>query len=569
MVSAERASSTYYDIIVVGSGVLGTALSISLARSGRKVLVVERDLSPPHARIVGELLQPGGCVSLDKLGLLDALEGIDAVPCQGYMVIQSRERSVRTPYPANDGKRVVNARNADAWNSSELFEGRSFHHGRFVGSLRERLVGQKNLDVLEGTVNDLIECGTTGNKVIGIRVTPKNSDGTKIEVLSPLTIIADGYASKFRKIVNPSAPAPLTRSYFVGIELEHCKLPAPHHGHVILPSSAPNGNKADARIGPILLYALSPTTVRMLVDVSTQKTPSKDFLRDKIAPVLPESVVPSFLDALADDSPNHPGGQKVKSMPNSFLPPSVQGKLRDSKEGVLLAGDAMNMRHPLTGGGMSVALNDAVILTELLGGGSRRRASPRVSLNGHANGNGQANGNGLADSEEKDQSDSDDDSSLASSISLDDREVCNIEDWWEVRNRLEEWHWRRKGVGTCVNVLAMALYTLFGAEDENLDVLRKGCFEYFLLGGQCIEGPVSMLSALNPSPPLLLYHFFSVALYSIYLLFTAPRLPKGQTEGKPTRPTVLDYPALTVQSVLVFWTACRVILPVLWSEVDF
>jgi squalene monooxygenase len=32
-----------------------------------------------------------------------------------------------------------------------------------------------------------------------------------------------------------------------------------------------------------------------------------------------------------------------------------------SSSGVLLLGDAYNMRHPLTGGGMSVALNDVQI----------------------------------------------------------------------------------------------------------------------------------------------------------------------------------------------------------------
>lgn len=34
--------------------------------------------------------------------------------------------------------------------------------------------------------------------------------------------------------------------------------------------------------------------------------------------------------------------------------------------GVLLLGDAYNMRHPLTGGGMSVALNDVSIWRDLL-----------------------------------------------------------------------------------------------------------------------------------------------------------------------------------------------------------
>ncbi len=49
-------------------------------------------------------------------------------------------------------------------------------------------------------------------------------------------------------------------------------------------------------------------------------------------------------------------------MPNSYLPPTPQTK----HAGVLLLGDAHNMRHPLTGGGMTVAFNDALLLAELL-----------------------------------------------------------------------------------------------------------------------------------------------------------------------------------------------------------
>lgn len=56
------------DIIIVGAGVLGSALAAVLARDGRKVTVVERDLREPD-RIVGELLQPGGYRALRELGL--------------------------------------------------------------------------------------------------------------------------------------------------------------------------------------------------------------------------------------------------------------------------------------------------------------------------------------------------------------------------------------------------------------------------------------------------------------------------------------------------------------------
>ena len=54
-------------------------------------------------------------------------------------------------------------------------------------------------------------------------------------------------------------------------------------------------------------------------------------------------------------------------MPNSFLPAYPQHRLPYAT-GCLLVGDAPNMRHPLTGGGMTVGLGDAVILTELFGG---------------------------------------------------------------------------------------------------------------------------------------------------------------------------------------------------------
>ena len=54
--------------MVVGAGVLGSAIAAVLSRDGRKVILIERDTSEPD-RIVGELLQPGGYRALKKLGL--------------------------------------------------------------------------------------------------------------------------------------------------------------------------------------------------------------------------------------------------------------------------------------------------------------------------------------------------------------------------------------------------------------------------------------------------------------------------------------------------------------------
>ena len=53
--------------------------------------------------------------------------------------------------------------------------------------------------------------------------------------------------------------------------------------------------------------------------------------------------------------------ERIRRMPACFLPPSP-----NPKSGVLTLGDAFNMRHPLTGGGMTVALKDVIIWRQLL-----------------------------------------------------------------------------------------------------------------------------------------------------------------------------------------------------------
>lgn len=57
-----------YDLIIVGAGIVGCAAARAFGSDGRRVLLLERDLSEPD-RIVGELLQPGGVNALKQLGL--------------------------------------------------------------------------------------------------------------------------------------------------------------------------------------------------------------------------------------------------------------------------------------------------------------------------------------------------------------------------------------------------------------------------------------------------------------------------------------------------------------------
>jgi squalene monooxygenase len=148
------------DIVIIGAGVLGCAAAITFARQGRSVILLEKSLKEPD-RIVGELLQPGGVSALEKLGLRDCLEEIDAVRVQGYQVIYYGQ-PVSIPYPEN----AVTDRSTKTGKSARP-EGRSFHHGRFIRRLRETAMKETNITVVETAATDMVRCGYTG-QVLGV-----------------------------------------------------------------------------------------------------------------------------------------------------------------------------------------------------------------------------------------------------------------------------------------------------------------------------------------------------------------------------------------------------------------
>ena len=166
-----------------------------------------------------------------------------------------------------------------------------------------------------------------------------------------------------------------------------------------------------------------------------------------MCPQLPQQIQACFTEAV--------NTTKARSMPNSFLPPSNTAK---KVSNLILVGDAMNMRHPLTGGGMTVAFWDAVLIRDLL--------HPNYISTFHKN-----------------------------------DQLLN--------HQINKLFWKRKGLSSVVNVLAQALYALFSAGDGkyilllnvfyfNIDPylkeLQKGCFAYFQIGGICVSTPVGLLA---------------------------------------------------------------------------
>lgn len=71
-------------------------------------------------------------------------------------------------------------------------------------------------------------------------------------------------------------------------------------------------------------------------------------------------------------------------------------------------------------------------------------------------------------------------------------------------------------VASTINTLAGALYKVFCASpDPARKEMRQACFDYLSLGGVFSNGPVSLLSGLNPRPLSLVLHFFAVAIYGV------------------------------------------------------
>ncbi|KAI3451891.1 hypothetical protein Pfo_008556 [Paulownia fortunei] len=420
------------DVIIVGAGVAGAALAYTLGKDGRRVSVIERDLSEPD-RIVGELLQPGGYLKLIELGLEDCVENIDAQRVLGYALFKDG-KNTKLSYP-------LEKFHADV-------AGRSFHNGRFVQRMREKAATLPNVQLEQGTVTSLLEENGT---IKGVQY--KTKAGQELKAYAPLTIVCDGCFSNLRRsLCNPKVDIP---SCFVGLVLENCQLPFQNHGHVIL-----------ADPSPILFYPISSTEIRCLVDIPGQKLPSlasgemAKYLKTVVGPQVPPELHDAFISAV--DKGN------IRTMPNRSMPAAPY-----PTPGALLMGDAFNMRHPLTGGGMTVALSDIVVLQNLL------------------------------------------------------KPLRNLKDADSLCKYLESFYTLRKPVASTINTLAGALHKVFCASsDQARKEMRQACFDYLSLGGVCSRGPIALLSGLNPSPLSLVLHFFAVAVYGVGRLLVPFPSPK-------------------------------------------
>jgi len=403
-----------YDICIVGAGIAGASLAAVLGKKGFNIALIDRKWSEPD-EIIGELLQPGGVGKLKEMGLEEALSGIDAQPIQGYAMNLK-----------NDWLTLSYNRE----NESTQNTGFGFRYGRFVQNLRKLCRSNKSINFIKGNVIELIEDQSTITGVI-----LRNGNGENEHINAKLTIISQGSLSPLGKSLNKSRVD--IKGYMLGLILKDSPLPYAHHGHIILTDPA-----------PVISYPVAKDRIRVLIDFPSEAptlngTARRQYLMEKILPQMPIQLQEGF--KLAVDE----GGYKAK-------PTCLLASRPIAKKGVLLLGDSLNMRHPITGGGMTVALTDVKDLSERLN-------HPQ---------------------------------------DLDKKSIMHDVVFGFYRQRHNE--------NATINILAFALYSVF---KHNL--LKNACFNYLKKGGVYAFEPMSILSGLSKKRIVLFKHFFAVAGYAV------------------------------------------------------
>ncbi|MCK4842063.1 MAG: FAD-dependent monooxygenase [Methylococcales bacterium] len=401
-----------FDICIIGAGMAGATIAAYLAPKGIKIALIDRGFTEKN-RIVGELLQPGAVQTLTEMGLGHLLDGFDGQPIKGYALLQDEDQ-FSIPYNKND---------------KTDFHGVGLHNGRFLQQIRASAIENPSVTKMEGAATDLIE--DKNGVVTGVKF--KDKVTRKItDINAKLTITSDGFFSSFRKELSKNEKK--VTSFFIGLVLKDCPLPSPNHGHVFL--SGPT---------PFICYPISSTEVRLLIDFPGDKAPKrlaiKEHLKNNVEPFIPESLKAHFNQAVNEED--------FKVMPNHYL--AAKPVL---KKGVVMLGDALNMRHPLTGGGITAVFSDVRILGNHLMG------------------------------------------------------MADFSNTQLIHKKVRMYYKERCYANANVNILANALYGVMSN-----DLLKTAVFQYIKQGGDHAIEPIAILAGLNKNQKTLIKHFVGVVLF--------------------------------------------------------
>lgn len=402
--------------------------------------------------------------------------------------------------------------------------GTSFHFGEFVTNLRRFVWNncKENVTMLEATTVDILTEGSgCFERACGIEYTI--AEDYKIPE-KPFVEDPPKSSGPVRKAV---ALAPLILMCDGGMskwkgKYQHFTPASDYHsnfvGLVLKKVRLPLEQRGTVFLGctgPILSYRLDDNELRVLVDYNKPRLPSLDtqskWLVNEIAPCMPESIRPEFISVCSDI-------KNLRSMPVARYPPTFP-----LIKGYCGLGDHNNQRHPLTGGGMTCAFRDCIRLAENLSSIKELRSeNPEI--------------------------------------------MADIEN--EIQQAVLKYTRNRFDGTSCINLLSWALYAVFSDGP-----LRRACFDYFTGGGECVSGPMDLLSGLENDIFTLVYHYFHVVFAAMaQVMFQTGTYARNGVEPKnggqrlrnmlrmfitPSR--LYDFLYLLVKSIMI-------VLPVVKNE---
>ena len=413
-----------FDICIIGAGMAGATIAAYLAPKGIRIALIDHCYKEKK-RIVGELLQPGAVLSLEQMGLGHLLDGFDAQPVDGYALLQGDEK-ITIPYPHH-------------------YKGMGLHNGRFLQQIRASALQNESVTQIHGKALQLLE--NERHEIIGVSYRESITSEIK-SIHAPLTITSDGFFSNFRESLSNNEKT--VTSYFIGLILKDCEMPFPKHGHVFL--SGPT---------PFICYPISNYEVRILIDFPGEQLPRKQLLQAhldaNVTPYIPECMLDSYEQALQE------GGFKV--MPNHYM--AAKPIIR---KGAVMLGDALNMRHPLTGGGLTAVFSDIQILSKHL-------------------------------------------------LAMPDFNNTDL-----IHEKIEAYYRDRQHANANLNILANALYGVMSN-----DLLKTAVFKYLQCGGANAQESIAILAGLNRNHYSLIKQFFCLAMYGAFDLVreNIANLPKA------------------------------------------
>ncbi|MBV9566366.1 MAG: FAD-dependent monooxygenase [Bradyrhizobium sp.] len=317
------------DIVIVGAGIAGGALGTVLARAGFGVTLLERESSYPD-RVRGEFMAPWGVTELAKLALLQPLREAGAV---------FTRRNI--PYDENFAPAEAEARALDLTRMHpEALGALCLGHPATCAVFAQLataagatfLRGAGDISVISGS-RPLVSC---------------THDGTKVEFRPRLVIGADGRNSSLRKELGFTVNADQPRNLLGGM----------------LVKGVPSWPRDVQVIGVedrfhFLVFPQGDDLLRLygsyhFADKSRFDGPTR---RAKLIEAFGKLTCLPYAEAIAASTPIGPF--------NAF---SNEDHWIDDPTcpGVALIGDAAGHNDPIIGQGLSIALRDVRLVSELL-----------------------------------------------------------------------------------------------------------------------------------------------------------------------------------------------------------